>query len=201
MGRHIGRLGVVLVPLLLASCADDEGPVATDATYNLTCPVSPSECAPPQSTCLGDAGLREILGLNGEVSCVGDNPIIAICEATLTSEGDPILTLVAAVGDLFAFELRGAAVGPGSTVGGSCEVTIIEDELAYGGSLGRCGGEEPSLQQPCQITNVAFGEDNADVALEFRCEDLRSSTTGDVYDVAGPDGGPATVRFARCTGL
>lgn len=192
-----------MLPLLGISCAG-EGPVATDASYNLTCPAAPATCgALAQSTCLGNAGLRDILGVNGEVSCDGETPVIVICEATQMSDGGLILTLVASVGDQFAFELRGARVDPdGSMVTGSCEITIIEDGLSYGGSLGTCGREPPSMDQPCQIYNVILGDaDGADISFDVECEALLSGTTGNSFDVGGRDGGPAKIRFARCTGF
>jgi hypothetical protein len=188
-----------MLPILGLSCADD-GPVATDVFYNLTCPGSPATCSAPQSTCLGNGGLREILAVNGEISCDDETPVVAICEATRTPEGGLILNLLASVGDRFGFELRGATVVPdGTTVSGACELTIIEDQLAYGGNLGACGTEPPSMNQPCQISNVVVG--GADISFEVECEALLSSTTGNSFDVGGPGGGPATVRFARCTGF
>lgn len=190
----------VMLPLLGVSCADD-GPVATDVFYNLTCPASPATCSPPQSTCLGNGGLREILGVNGEVSsCDEETPVIAICEATRRPDGGLILTLLASVGDRFGFELRGATLDPdGSTVSGACELTIIEDQLPYGGSLGTCGAEQPSMNQPCQISNVVLG--GADISFDVECRTLLSSTTGNSFDVGGPGGVPASIRFARCTGF
>lgn len=156
-----------------------------------------------ESTCLGSGGLRDILGLNGDISCDGETPVVAICEATQKSDGGLILNLVASVGDVFAFTLRGATVdSDGGMVTGSCEITIIEDELSYGGSLGRCGTEPPSDVQPCQITNVVVGDaDGADLSFEVECLALLNDITERAFDVGGPDGGPASVRFARCTGF
>ena len=142
----MGRLIVMMLPLLGVSCAG-EGPVATDASYNLTCPDLPASCSLPQGNCLGNGGLREILGVNGEVSCDGETPLIAICELQ-RFEGGQLLTLVASVGDEFAFELRGVAVeSDGSVSGAACAVTIIEDQVSYGGRLGACGDAQPSVAQ------------------------------------------------------
>ncbi len=196
----IGRLLGVMVAILGVSCADD-GPVATDVFYNLTCPAPPATCGSlAESTCLGSGALREILGVNGEVSCDDVTPVLAICEGTRRPDGGVILTLVASVGDRFGFELRGATLDPdGSTVSGPCELTIMEDQLAYGGDVGVCGAEPPSMNQPCQISNVVL--DGADISFDVRCEALLSGVTGNAFDVGGPNGGPATVRFARCTGF
>ncbi|MDH3623974.1 MAG: hypothetical protein OES69_11870 [Myxococcales bacterium] len=199
--RGLGNLVAVMLPLLGVSCADD-GPVATGVLYNLTCPASPTACGffPENGTCLGTGGLREILAVNGEVSCDEETPVTVICEGTRRSDGGLLLTLVASVGDRFAFELRGATVdSDGSMVSGACELTIIEDELSYGGDLGACGNEPPSMDQPCRISNVALG--GADVSFDVECEALLSDVTGNAFDVGGPNGGPATVRFARCTGF
>jgi len=189
-----------MLPLFSVSCADD-GPVATGVLYNLTCPASPTTCGSlAEGTCLGPGGLREILGLNGEVSCDDVTPVVAICEATRRSDGGLILTLVASVGDRFAFELRGATVdSTGTIVSGGCELTIIEDELSYGGDLGACGAEPPSMAQPCQISNVSL--DGAEISFDVECEALLSDVTENAFDVGGPNGGPATVRFARCNGF
>ncbi|MDH3728068.1 MAG: hypothetical protein OER77_11110 [Myxococcales bacterium] len=198
--RGLGNLVAVMLPLLGVACADD-GPVATDVFYNLTCPASPASCGSPAAgTCLGTGGLREILGVNGEASCDGETPVVGICEGTRRSDGGLILTLVASVGDRFAFELRRATVdSDGTMVSGGCELTIIEDQLAYGGSLGTCGAEPPSMDQPCQISNVALG--GADISFDVECEALLSDVTENAFDVGGPNGGPATIRFDRCTGF
>ena len=188
-----------MLPLLGISCAG-EGPVATDASYNLTCPDLPASCSLPQGNCLGNGGLREILGVNGEVSCDGETPLIAICELQ-RFEGGQLLTLVASVGDEFAFELRGATVeSDGSVSGAACAITIIEDQVSYGGRLGACGDAQPSMEQPCQISNVVLGDaDGADISFDVACEGLLSDTTANSYDVGGREGGPARIRFARCT--
>lgn len=196
----MGRLVVVMLPLLGVSCAG-EGPVATDASYNLTCPDLPASCSPPQSNCLGNGGFREILGVSGEVSCDGETPLIAICELQ-RFEGGQLLTLVASVvdefGHEFAFELRGAAVeSNGSVSGTACAITIIEDQVSYGGRLGACGDAQPSMEQPCQISNVVLGD--ADISFDVACQGLLSDTTGNSYNVGGREGGPARIRFARCT--
>ncbi len=195
----MGRLIVMMLPLLGVSCAG-EGPVATDASYDLTCPDPPASCSLPQSNCLGNGGLREILGVNGEVSCDGETPLIAICELQ-RFEGGQLLTLVASVGDEFAFELRGVAVeSDGSVSGAACAVTIIEDQVSYGGRLGACGDAQPSMEQPCQISNVVLGDaDGADISFDVACQGLLSDTTGNSYNVGGREGGPARIRFARCT--
>jgi len=198
--RGLGNLLAVLLPLLGVGCAD-AGPVATGVLYNLTCPAPPAGCGSlAAGTCLGTGGLREILAINGEVSCDGETPVIAICEGTRRSDGGLLLTLVASVGDRFAFELRGATVdSDGSMVSGACELTIIEDQLSYGGNVGACGAEPPSMDQPCQISNVVLG--GADISFDVECEALLSNVTEKAFDVGGPNGEPATIRFARCTGF
>lgn len=200
----MGRLIAAILPLLGVSCAEG-GPVAVDAFYNLTCPASPAMCGSLAETCLGAGGLRQILGVNGEISCDLETPLVAICEATQRSDGGLLLTLVASVGDEFAFALRGATVDPnGSMVSGSCEITIIEDQLPYGGGngRGRCGAEPPSTEQPCQISNVILGDaDGADLSFDVECSTLLSGTTGRSFNVGDPEGGPATIRFARCSGF
>ncbi len=128
--------------------------------------------------------------------------MVGICEATRRSDGGFILTLEASVGDRFAFELRGATLDSnGTLVSGGCELTIIEDQLSYGANIGRCGAEPPSMEQPCEISNLDLNDGSADISFDFECQALRSAVTGSAFDVAGPSGAPATVRFARCTGF
>jgi hypothetical protein len=197
-----------MLPLLGISCAG-EGPVAAEALYDLSCPPPPATCTQPQSTCLGNGGNREILGVNGEAVCDDQSTILAICEAIPRSNGGFVLTLIASVLGQdedgvpsvdFGFELRGAVVGADDSMSG-CEVTIVEDGLAYGSNLGTCGREPPSMDQPCQISNVILGDaDGADISFELKCDTLLSST-GHAFDVGGGTDGRATIRFARCTGF
>jgi len=193
----------VACPWFSASCADEGGPVATDTAYLLSCPSETSvPCgAIDQGTCLrpegGPAGARELFGLNGETSCERDDPVLAICEAQETEAGDLLITLEAAVGSQFAFELRGAVVDrDGTNVEGTCQITIVEDSASYGGSLGACGSEPPSLEQPCQISNVVVDDAaGIDLSFDFECEGLISPTSTQGFDVDG------SARFARCQGL
>ena len=61
------------------------------------------------------------------------------------------MTLQASVGDGYAFELD-AILGNG-TVEDVCNVTIVEDEALY--DFGACGTDPPSMEQPCQLTDVS----------------------------------------------
>lgn len=190
-----------LLSVLALSCADDSGPVVVDARWNLTCPSqSQAGCgAPAPDTCLNDGdGVHEraIVGEHGETSCTGD-PIIATCEAIERSSGTNY-RLEADVGGEFAFELV-ALVGSDNTPveQSPCNVTIVEDGLPY--DIGACGTADPSPEQPCQLSNITVGD--SDVTLDLQCEALLSSTTGLGFDVGATGGGPATIRFANCTGL
>jgi hypothetical protein len=200
----MNRLMCALLPLFVLSCAENAGPVRVDARWNLTCPSgSAASCTTPAETCLGDGGLREIVGQHGEQTCTGD-PIIASCEAVERSDGTRLLFLEASVGsgiDEFAFELRGASIDAGGTAQTACVVTIIEAGDAYGSieMLGACGGDPPSVDQPCQLSNIsAMG---GEVSFDLECATLVSRTTGFAFDVGALGGGPTTMSFTNCSGF
>lgn len=188
---HVSRLSWALLLLLALSCADSGGPVLVDAQWNLTCP-SGGDCGSlAPETCLGAIGQRAIVGEHGQVACT-DDPILGICEAVDRANGTRFISLEANVGNDFAFELDAIiGAGDGSVQQSSCNVTIVEDELPY--DLGACGSEPPSMEQPCQLSNVST--EGNEVTLDLQCDSLLSSTTGFGFDV------DATIRFANCTGF
>lgn len=184
----------------MLSCAGDNGTVAVDAQWNLTCPAgSPVGCGSLGDTCLGEVGQRAIVGSRGETSCMGE-PILVTCDAVDRADGSTFVALKASVAkasgrDGYAFELD-AILGNG-TVEDRCNVTIIEDEAIY--DLGACGTDPPSMEQPCQLTNVSTA--NSEVVFGLECEELVSRTSGLGFDVGAVGGGPATIRFTNCTGF
>ena len=194
------RLMCLLLPALALSCAESGGPVYVDAQWNLTCPADSAVDCPGESTksCLGTAGQRAIVGEHRQPACTGD-PIIAICEAVQRADGTRIVSLQAEVGNAYTFELRGATIdsGDGIVEQTACNVTIIEDGLPY--DIGACGTEPPSMQQPCQLSNVSV--EGSEVSFDVECDSLLSSTTGQGFDVGAVGGGPATIRFANCVGF
>ena len=194
------RVLVAMAALLVASCADSGSTASVDAEWNLTCPpgneVDCGSLAP--DTCLGDVGQRAIIGARGETSCTGD-PIIAACEAVERSNGMRVVFLEASVGGDFAFELTGATVDPGdgSMQQTACNVTIIEDGLAY--DVGTCGEDPPSMEQPCQLSNIST--EGGEVVFDLECDALLSSVTGNGFDVGAVGGGPTQIRFSNCNGF
>jgi hypothetical protein len=194
------RLMCALLPVLVLSCADGGGPVLVDAEWNLTCPSGgAADCGSlVEETCLGIVGQRAIVGEHGQAACTGD-PIIAICEAVERSDGTRIVTLEADVGGKFSFQLRGASIdtGDGSVEQSGCNVTIIENGLPY--DMGACGTEPPSMEQPCQLSNISV--EGNEVTFDLECDSLLSSTTEWVFDVGAVGGGPTTIRFANCVGF
>jgi len=196
----MSRFMCVALPLFALSCAESGGPVLVDAEWNLTCPADSAVGCPgaPADTCLGDGGRRAIVGEHRQPACTGD-PIIAICEAVAKPDGTRIVSLEADVGGEFAFELRGATIdaGDGIVEQTACNVTIIEDELPY--DIGACGTEPPSMEQPCQLSNVSV--EGGEVVFDLECDAILSSTTGLGYDVGALGGGPTTIRFANCVGF
>ncbi len=198
--KHIRRLPILIVGLFVVSCATGEGPVAVDASWNLTCPVdSAVECGARASTCLGNSGQRTVVGANGDISCDEQIPIIVDCGAIDRPNGERTIFLETAVGSGFAFELRGATVddGNGGVQAEGCTVTIVEDGLPY--DVGDCGPEPPSMAQPCQITNVI--SENGEVGFDLECRSLISSVTGNGFNVGAVGGGPTTISFSNCRGL
>ena len=182
----------VLLPALLLSCAESGGPVYVDAEWNLTCPADAASCpGAPAKTCLGTGGQRAIVGEHRQPAC-NDDPIVAICEAVQHADGTRTVLLRADVGGQFAFELSGATIdaGDGIVEQTGCTVTITEDGLRS--ANGFCGTEPPSMEQPCQLTNVLV--EGTDVSFDVECDSL--SSLG--YGVGAVGGGPTTIRFANC---
>lgn len=194
----MSRVLCALLPLLALSCADSGGPVAVDARWNLSCPSSGVGCGSwAQETCIGNGGQREIVGEHGQAVCDGDQ-VIARCVAVEQSDGTTKLTLEANIGDKFAFELRGATVDSGGSVEQTaCNVTIIEDEVPY--DVGACGQEPPSVNQPCQLSNISV--EGSEVIFDLECDSLLSSVTDLGLDVGALGGGPTPIRFANCSGF
>ena len=206
---NIGRLAGLLFSVLALSCAQDGGPVLVDAQWNLTCPAEGTTgCGSlAEKTCLGAGGQRAIVGEHRQTLCT-DDPLIAICESVKRSDGTLDLTLEANVDrDLmgfprFAFEL-GARIDPSTGSVASCNVTIIEDLVPYDvgvfGRIDACGGEPPSMEQPCQLSNVSI--EGNQVAFDLQCDALMSSLTVLAFDVGGIGGLPASIRFSNCPGF
>jgi hypothetical protein len=194
----MSRLMCVLLPVLALSCAESGGPVLVDAEWNLTCPsAGGAGCTTPAETCLGVVGQRAIVGEHRQPACTGD-PIIAICEAVQRADGSRIVSLEANIGGKFAFELRGATIDvSGGVEQTACNVTVIEDQVPY--DIGACGTDPPSMEQPCQLSEVSV--EGTDVVFGVECDSLLSSTTGQAFDVGAVGGGPTTIRFANCLGF
>jgi hypothetical protein len=195
----MSRLMCVLVSVLALSCADSGGPVLVDAQWNLTCPadtgVGCGALAP--QTCLGTVGQRAIVGEHRQPACTGD-PIVAVCEAVQRADGTRIVTLEANIANTFAFELRGATIdAEGVVEQTACNVAIIEDQVSY--DIGGCGQAAPSMEQPCELSDVSV--EGNEVSFGLECRSLISSTTEAGFDVGAVGGGPATIRFANCVGF
>jgi len=186
--------------LLALSCADSGGPVTVDAQWNLTCPSGGAVgCgALAENTCLGSVGQRALVGEYRQTACTGDQ-IIAICEALERSDGKKVVTLEASVGGDFGFELSGATIDAddGSLQAAGCNVTIIEDGLPY--DLGRCGGEPPSMEQPCQLSGISV--EGHGIRFDLLCDSLLNRISELGFDVGAVGGGPTTIRFDNCAGL
>lgn len=199
LGLKISRLACASTALFALSCAEGGGTVSVDAQYNLTCPDGSSagcgSLAP--DTCLGPVGQRSIVGVLGDTAC--NNDILDVkCEAVDRPDGRRFVALEAYVGDRFAF-LVDAIVGDES-VEDVCRVTIIEDMADYGGlATGTCGTEPPSVDQPCQLSNVSV--EGGVVEFDLECESLLSSTSVSGFDVGAVGGGATRIRFGNCTGF
>ena len=191
------RLLCVLVALPVWSCAEDASPVSVDAEWNLSCPDPETfvDCGQPApETCLGPGGARAIAGGRGETSCDGEGVLVVDCDAVERSDDKTSIALEAAVGG-FALELD-AVLNDGS-LDGFCNVTIVEDGIVYG--LGACGTDPPSIEQPCQLSNVTAR--SGEVAFGLECAPIISPDVGEGFHVSAPGGGPTTIRFSNCDGL
>ena len=189
------RLLCIIIAPLVVSCAQDEGPAAVVADWNLSCPdpdvVGCGSLA--TETCLGQGGRRTIAGADGDSSCDGEGSLVVACDALKWSDGRTSIALEATVED-FAFELD--AILNGESLDDHCNVTIVEDGLDYG--FGSCGTEELSMEQPCRLSNVSA--DGGEVAFELECAPVVSSV-GVGFDLGAVGGGPTTIRFTNCDGL
>lgn len=205
VGTSISRVACVLSGLLALSCAES-GSLSVDAQWNLTCPAASAVgCGSlATETCLGNLGQRAIVGASGDAACTGE-PIIVSCEVIERPSGGRAVFLEASVDGSdenltadFAFELRGATISEdGAVTGSGCNVTIVEDGLAY--DVGGCGDDAPSMEQPCQLSNISI--DGGEVVFDLECVSLLSSTTENGFDVGAVGGGPTTIRFSDCTGF
>ena len=206
----VSRLSCLLMPMLALSCASNDSTVRVVAEWNLSCPADTDvDCGsfadPP--TCLREdedgvvaPGWRSIVGSNGETACTGD-PIVASCEAIDRMDGRTVVFLEVNVGDEFALDIRGATVDSddGSMEDSACFVTVTEDSAIYGGmATGVCGTDEPSMEQPCQLSNITTG--GGVVEFDLECESLISSAVAG-FDVGAIGPGPATIRFENCSGF
>ena len=203
----ICRIACLSAALFAISCADGPATVAVDATYNLTCPdgnaadcgslATPPPCLSEGADGASVPGRRSIVGVRGDTACNGD-VLDVKCEAIERPDGRTFIALEAYVGDEFALTLD-AILGNGS-VEDTCEVTIIEDGADYGGmATGACGTASPSIDQPCQITNVST--EGGAVVFDLECESLLSSTSLFGFDVGAVGGGPTRFQFSSCTGF
>jgi hypothetical protein len=199
-----------LVSLLVLSCADNDTTATVDAEWNLTCPDDREVgCGSLASgTCLSEddegvvgPGWRSIVGRSGDTACTGDK-LIASCQAVERPSGVTEIHIEANIGDAFAFELAGAAVdsGDGSMTESTCRLRILEDGAEYGGLVtGGCGTEAPSMEQPCQLSNIETGGGVVTFGLE--CASLISATSANGFDLGALGGGPTTMRFSNCAGF
>jgi len=200
---NMGCLSSMFLSLFVLGCASNGGPVFVDAEWNLTCPSGGAAgCGSlAEQTCLGPVGQRAIVGEHRQTLCTGD-ALIATCTTVPRADGATDVSLEAEADrdemgfPKFAFEL-GAKIRPGNGSVESCNVNIIEDGVPY--NVGACGVEPPSMEQPCQLSNVSIAGD--EVAFDLECNALMSSITVLGFDVGGIGGGRATIRFSNCSGL
>jgi hypothetical protein len=190
--------------LLLSACASNDGTVAVDAEWQLTCPAGTGvDCGSLGDTCLGEdaqPGQRIIAGARGQRACDGDGPLIDVsCEAVPRSDGTIFITLRASASEDYAFELD-AILGEG-TVESRCNVTIFEDGAMY--EFGGCvaAPEPTTVERPCQLSNVSTVGSEVAFDLECRPNPIVSETTGFGFNVGAVGGGPATFIFSNCSGF
>lgn len=198
----MARVSCLCGVLLVWACASDDGTVAVDAEWNLTCPAGTGVgCGSLGDTCLGEEGQpgqRAIVGSRGQEACNG-SLIDVSCQAVERADGTTFVTLRTSAGDDYGFELD-AILGDG-TVESRCNVTIIEDGAAY--EFGGCvaAPEATTVERPCQLSSISAA--GGEVAFNLECDPnpIVSETTGFGFNVGALGGGPTTITFSNCSGL
>ena len=200
--------GILLSTLLVMSCSDSEAPVLANVDWALSCPQPPDpgrSCGSLGETCLGVGDDRQIFQFNGADACPDDdtNPgrVVATCEGVEREDTVFSLNVEASVAGLYGFEIRGLLINVATNAvvpSDGCNVTIIENGQIY--DQGACGIEEPSEDQPCQISQLFVDQRGEEISMLVACNRIISSV-GTEFDVGGPEGGPATVIFENCDGF
>ena len=200
----VGIIAVLCV--FVVACGSSDGTVFADLAWSVRCADGSPDCS-IGTTCLGTAGRRSILRLDGDDACPDDednlDPLRALCELR-PGDGRVSMRLVGSVSndgeEQYGIEVTGLVVDPETdeiVEPGRCKVAVFEDGARY--DVGSCGEQDPSSGQPCQISGLNIEQDDPDISLRLKCENLRAST-GIGIDVTGISSSQATVRFNNCTG-
>lgn len=202
MLRSFGSIIVFMMSLCVAGCGDpNPGLLYADFRYATRCEET-----------LGCPGAVEhdICGYNLSDPCYEGMPSPTLsCSVTEMEGATRTINFSAQQGGGFSIRVEGLVVpfNGGSGGGAGCRVSVVEGNNRY---EGRCGGAEPSMEQPCQITNVAFRDDlgNPTITGEIFCQYLPNEASRslriEVTNIGmgpGPASTPATFRFANCSGL
>lgn len=186
MLRTIHLLGLSFV--VLAGCGDpNAGRLFAEVHYRVRCEETFGCGSPPD---------RLVCGFTASDFCDGrglDQEAQLSCTVN-QNEDNRTLTFTATQGSDFSIRVSAAVIprDGGVAMGPACEVTVVEGANTYSG---RCGSSVPSAEQPCQITNVAFFDDegNPTISGEIFCQHLenRSNPSLSIEVTAPLDGSPA----------
>ncbi len=193
--------------LISASCSDAPGQVVTLAEWRVDCPGDGFNCTPELPAD------KTIFQFNGQPGVSGET-VRARCEATEDASGDFLeVVLEASEGDNTGFLIRNLRLGTqggGFVASPGCEVTVTQEGFEY---IGDCGGDAPSAEQPCELSDIDVSEEVDDdfgknvggpqVSVSVRCTELPSRQNAQVRrDVLGKGATPkALLRFAQCDGF
>ncbi len=202
MLRSFGSTIGLVTLLGLAGCGDpNTGRLFADFQYATRC-AETLGCPRTEQ--------HDICGYNLSDACEGDMPQANLsCSVTEVEGSTRTITFSARQGGDFSIAVQNLQVPftGGSATGGACRVSIVEGENRYAGG---CGGSTPSPEQPCQITDVQFVDDegNPTVVGNIFCQHLPNEASPALQiEVTTVGSGtaasstPAKFRFANCQGL
>lgn len=201
MFRFLGSTISAVVLLGLAGCGDpNAGALYADIMYATRCDMV-------VGACMG-ATDHDICGFNRSDPCASERSEASISCTAIETDTTRSLTF-SAQQEGSSISVRGLTVpkSGGAATGGGCNVTVRAGPNSFSG---RCGGAPPSAEQPCQITDVEFVDDNGNptfkghIFCQFMQNDASPALQIEVTAEGagpGPASEPGGFRIANCSGL
>lgn len=172
-------LGTCLV--VLGACSSTD--LGVEVSWYVRAACASAECPGPRSinASSGDGGFNVDCQLSG-----GDGAQVLSFQAYKVEDNQVV----------YGMELHNALIGSGQFAGGSSCIFEVKEENYYEGP---CGINAPSLEQPCQLSDLALGKDS--VTGKILCRDLPFlSFPEQTVSVTSPDSSSQPFEF-KCTGL